>query len=82
MIINKVPKGELKIFKELARGEFSGDYGMTLKFLTMSFYEDVRYNDCLIRLQNLEQAYDEFINSKEPNNIIRSLDGTIIGDKK
>jgi len=82
LVINKVPKGELKLFKELCKDEFDGNYGMGLKFLVMDFLNDVKYTDCVIRLQNLESIvknieYDNS-NQKPSSDDIKTLDGNII----
>lgn len=37
LIVNRVPKKALALFKELAREEFESDYGMCLKWL-LDFY--------------------------------------------
>ena len=84
LVINKVPKEALKLFKDLSREEFHGDYGVALRSLIEYYANDIKYIALLERVEALENAIGELTDSlvteskEDKVGTIRALDGSII----
>jgi hypothetical protein len=85
LVINRVPPTYLKIFKDLAHKDFSGDYGMALVSLLQSAEDDSKFrllaSDILTldsRLTALEEAKET---DGEEEEGIPTLDGTVWRNK-
>ena len=92
LIINKVPKKHLRQFKDLAKEEFGGDYGMTLRCLMEQFVTNAKEYDMITRIIALESQVGSLLQSVEQSrqlerqiesssrSYIKTLDQTIISD--
>lgn len=95
LVINRIPKKTLKQFKDLARDEFQGDYGITLKYLMEEFLTDAKEYDMITRIMQLEshvssilQTLNQHSESSNQQDVsassvtfIKTLDQSIISDK-
>jgi RNAse (barnase) inhibitor barstar len=59
LIISRIPKSVKMEFQEYAKQEYCDDYGMAFKAVWDYFKEDVRYQDLLVRVVNLENSKKE-----------------------
>ena len=93
LVINKVPKKTLKDFKDLARKEFDGDYGITMKVVMEQFLTNAKEYDMITRIMNLESMLSSLLSSRDQQidkngeeikassrSFIKTLDQTIISD--
>lgn len=79
LVISRVPKKELKWFKEFANEEFEGDYGMALKMLCVGMIPPENMEIAKI-LQDHEQRILklEEVQGKEDSNEIKLGNGKVI----
>jgi len=59
--INQVNNETLEFFKDLAHGEFKGDYGTTLKFLLESFSIHAHLRTVEMRMSKIENILDNLL---------------------
>lgn len=82
LIINRVPKDELRLFKKIAKHSFNGDYGMLLKFLLQYYIHDEKWMDLLRRVIALESIVEsgvsDNVDATEEIPILNMLDGTSV----
>ena len=55
LIINRVPKQQLRLFKIISKEEFNGDYGITIKQLVDYYINDVKYMSLLDRVLQMDE---------------------------
>lgn len=77
--IKRVPKKQLDWFKDYAKEEFSGDYGMTLREIIM-FYQGNYLNTYLSGLQSLHDKVDKLLlvqesTLKQPKTTVKMANG-------
>src|SRR3990167_1705990 len=87
LMISRIPPQARNRFKELAKGEFEGDYGMTLKWL-LDFRDGILIDPNEKLTQQVEALADEFAELKsqlgalsaqnEQENTIRMANGRIV----
>jgi len=78
--INRMPKQTWERFIELAKSEFCGDYGMTLKALYDSYVEDVKFNAIYSIVEQLIpriEALEAKVNSEVKPKTIKTFGKTI-----
>jgi len=86
LFIARVPEPTLSLFKDIARTEYSGDYGMFLKGLLDYYINDIRYNDLLVRLFSIEEKVDKlYIEtglSSKSDIIAKTIGGRVLRKQK
>lgn len=73
LVINKIPKGELKLFKEMAHREFNGDYGIAMKFFVNYYVGDVKTKLILEEIQAIKEHIGMYDSA---DSAITMLDGS------
>lgn len=81
LYISRIPKETKELFIKLAEDQFTGDYGMLLKFLLDQALEYQSFKNIFFNEQ-LVSDFVEYLNSKQPNTYNNPQEITLLSGKK